>query len=100
LHPIRFDEPFGLSVAEAMMCGTPVIAFDRGSMPELIEHAKTGFLVQGVQGAIEAVKNGPALDPYYIRAHAMEKFGIEKMLSEYIEVYEEIIAGRNTSSFF
>jgi glycosyltransferase involved in cell wall biosynthesis len=46
LHPIQFDEPFGLSVIESMACGTPVIAFDRGSMPELIENGKNGFLVE------------------------------------------------------
>ncbi len=46
LHPIHFDEPFGLSVAEAMMCGTPVIAYNRGSMPELIRTGETGFLVK------------------------------------------------------
>ena len=45
LHPINFNEPFGMSVAEAMLCGTPVIAFNKGSMPELIQHEKTGFLV-------------------------------------------------------
>jgi glycosyltransferase involved in cell wall biosynthesis len=55
LHPIQFDEPFGLSVIESMACGTPVIAFDRGSMPELIENGKNGFLVDNVDQAIERV---------------------------------------------
>jgi glycosyltransferase involved in cell wall biosynthesis len=55
LHPIQFDEPFGLSVIESMACGTPVIAFDRGSMPELIENGKNGFLVGNVDEAVEAV---------------------------------------------
>jgi glycosyltransferase involved in cell wall biosynthesis len=53
LHPIQFDEPFGLSVIESMACGTPVIAFDRGSMPELIENGKNGFLVDNMDQAIE-----------------------------------------------
>jgi len=57
LHPICFDEPFGLSAAEAMMSGTPVIAFDRGSMPEFILDGKTGFLVKDVAGAANAVEN-------------------------------------------
>jgi glycosyltransferase involved in cell wall biosynthesis len=52
LHPIQFDEPFGLSVIESMACGTPVIAFDRGSMPELIENGKNGFLVSNVDEAV------------------------------------------------
>ncbi len=56
LHPINFDEPFGLSVAEAMLCGTPVIAFNRGAMPELIRHEKTGFLVSTIDEAVEAVQ--------------------------------------------
>jgi glycosyltransferase involved in cell wall biosynthesis len=51
LHPILFDEPFGLSVIESMACGTPVIAFDRGSMPELIENGQNGFLVSNVNEA-------------------------------------------------
>ncbi len=56
LHPISFEEPFGLSVAEAMFCGTPVIAFNRGSMPELILDGKTGFLANTVEEAVEAVE--------------------------------------------
>ncbi len=56
LHPISFEEPFGLSVVEAMMCGTPVIAFNRGSMPELIVDRKTGFLWI-IDEAVEAVKD-------------------------------------------
>lgn len=93
LHPILFDEPFGLSVAEAMMCGTPVIAFNRGSMPELIEHDKTGFLVNGVTEAVEAVKKLNALNPFTCREHAMAKFSIEKMITEYIEVFKNIVDG-------
>lgn len=91
LHPILFDEPFGLSVAEAMMCGTPVIAFSRGSMPELIEHGKTGYLVDKVSEAVDAVKTLKDIDPYYCRAHALEKFSTRKMINEYIEVYESLI---------
>ncbi len=90
LHPISFDEPFGLSVAEAMMCGTPVIAFNRGSMPELVEHGKTGYLVNGVLEAVEAVKRLHEIDAFYCRAHAMDQFGIDTMIAEYIEVYKEI----------
>ncbi|MEJ1222532.1 glycosyltransferase family 4 protein [Sediminicola sp. 1XM1-17] len=92
LHPILFDEPFGLSVAEAMMCGTPVIAFSRGSMPELIEHGKTGYLVKDVLEAVEAVNSVKDLDPYYCRAHALEKFGIERMINDYTMVYESLIS--------
>jgi glycosyltransferase involved in cell wall biosynthesis len=92
LHPILFEEPFGLSVAEAMMCGTPVIAFSRGSMPELIEHGKTGYLVHKVSGAIDAVKRLGELDPYDCRAHALGKFSIENMIAAYMEVYKKIVS--------
>lgn len=91
LHPIFFDEPFGLSVAEAMMCGTPVIAFSRGSMPELIEHGKTGYLVNNVSEATAAVGTLNDLDPYYCRAHALEKFSIDQMINEYIKAYESLV---------
>ncbi len=55
-HPIQFDEPFGLSVAESMFCGTPVIAYNRGSMRELIVDGKTGFLVRTVNEAVQAIE--------------------------------------------
>src|SRR5690606_12695796 len=57
LHPVSFNEPFGLSVAEAMLCGTPVIAYNRGAMPELIQSGKTGFLVSSAGEAAEAFQN-------------------------------------------
>jgi glycosyltransferase involved in cell wall biosynthesis len=90
LHPIYFDEPFGLSVAESMMCGTPVIAFNRGSMPELIEDGKTGFLVNNIAGAAEAVARLDEIDPFYCRAHAKEKFCIQGMAERYIHIYRKI----------
>jgi glycosyltransferase involved in cell wall biosynthesis len=91
LHPITFNEPFGLSVAEAMMCGTPVIAFKRGSMPELIEDGKTGYLVHSLNQAVEAVKKLDKIAPENCRTHALEKFGIDTMAQAYIQVYKEII---------
>lgn len=94
LHPIFFDEPFGLSVAEAMMCGTPVIAFDRGSMPELIEHGKTGFLVESVDGAVDSVKNLSSIDPFYCRSHTMGRFGIDTMITSYLNAYKHILSNR------
>lgn len=91
LHPILFDEPFGLSVAEAMMSGTPVIAFARGSMPELIQHGNTGYLVDNILEAVLAVGQLEQIDPFYCRAYAEEKFSIDTMISQYIEVYESIV---------
>jgi glycosyltransferase involved in cell wall biosynthesis len=94
LHPIRFREPFGLSVAEAMMCGTPVIAFNRGSMPELIRDGETGFLVENISEAIQAVGKIHSIDRNYCRSWAMEMFSMEKMVDGYIKVYEKIYSER------
>jgi glycosyltransferase involved in cell wall biosynthesis len=91
LHPVNFDEPFGLSVAESMFCGTPVIAFNRGSMPELIMHEKSGFLVGSVAEAVESVKNIPLIDRAWCREWAEENFSLEKMAKDYLEVYKEIL---------
>lgn len=90
LHPISFDEPFGLSVAEAMMCGTPVIAFNRGSMPELIQHEQTGFLTANLEEAAEAVEQVHKIDRGYCHHYATRKFGNEQMIEGYLEVYRRI----------
>lgn len=93
LHPISFEEPFGLSVVEAMMCGTPVIAFARGSMPELIIDGKTGYLVETVNEAAQAVEKLNAIDPYICSEHALEKFSLDRMIDEYINVYKRVLQG-------
>ena len=93
LHHINFDEPFGLSVIEAMACGTPVIAIDRGSMPELIDHGVTGFLVNSVEEAIAAVARLPEIDRAACRAAVAERFSVERMADRYIALYETIIGG-------
>ena len=94
LHPIRFDEPFGLSVIESMACGTPVIAFDRGSMPELIQNGENGFLVDTVAEAVEAVARIDAIDRAYCRRRVEKHFTVERMIREYIQVYEMILQER------
>jgi glycosyltransferase involved in cell wall biosynthesis len=94
LHPIHFDEPFGLSVAEAMCCGTPVIAFNRGSMPELILHDKTGFLVASIDEAAEAVQQVHHIDRNNCRQRALSEFSAEKMTRDYITVYEKILSAK------
>ena len=91
LHPINFQEPFGLSVVEAMFCGTPVIAFNKGSMPELIEDKKTGFLVDTIEEASEAVGSISNLSRHACYKHASEKFSIDRMVKEYIAVYEQLL---------
>jgi glycosyltransferase involved in cell wall biosynthesis len=91
LHLIGFDEPFGYSVVEAMACGTPVIAFSRGSMGELIEDGKTGFLVDDVAGAVAAVGRAPSLDRAFIRAQAVARFGVARMVDDYLDAYETVV---------
>lgn len=91
LHPINFDEPFGLSVAEAMYCGTPVVAFDRGSMPELIKHGKTGYLVNDVESASEAVSQINSIDRRECHNWAKSQFSSEKMVADYLMLYKQII---------
>jgi glycosyltransferase involved in cell wall biosynthesis len=91
LHPINFNEPFGLSVIEAMACGTPVIAFNNGSMPELIVNGMNGFLVKTVSDAIEAAAHTKDIDRACCRRHVEQYFTVERMVEEYIQVYETIL---------
>ncbi len=91
LHPIYFEEPFGLSVIESMACGTPVIAYNRGSMPELIIDQKNGYLVENVKEAVVAVKKVDQIKRKDCRSHIEENFTIEKMVSKYEDVYENVL---------
>lgn len=91
LHPINFNEPFGLSVAEAMLCGTPVIAFNRGSMPELIKDKETGFLVHTVDEAVEAVNSLSSINRQACFDWANSQFSCDKMVSDYLELYKQIL---------
>ena len=91
LHPIFFNEPFGLSVIESMACGTPVIAFNKGSMPELICSGSNGFLVENVDEAVSALNKIPEINRYNCRKTVVDRFSVEKMVDSYIKVYEEII---------
>jgi glycosyltransferase involved in cell wall biosynthesis len=91
LHLIHFDEPFGLSAAEAMCCGTPVIAFNRGSMPELIVDKKTGFLVHTIEAAADAVAQLPLINRSDCRQWSAGSFSTEKMTDDYMAVYNRIL---------
>jgi len=95
LHPIQFDEPFGLSVIESMACGTPVIAFNRGSMPELIENGKSGFLVDNVDEAIAKVARVKEIERATCRRHVERHFTVDRMVDAYIHVYEMILQDRS-----
>lgn len=92
LHPIHFEEPFGLSVIESMACGTPVIAFDRGSMSELIENGRSGFLVATVEEAVERVARIAEIDRAHCRQRVERHFTVDRMIDDYIQVYAQILA--------
>jgi glycosyltransferase involved in cell wall biosynthesis len=91
LHPINFEEPFGLSVVESYFCGTPVVAFRRGSMPELVIEGKTGFLVNNNYEAVEALKNIKDINRKDCRNLADKKFTRSIMAEEYLKVYKQIL---------
>lgn len=93
LHLIGFDEPFGLSVAEAMCCGTPVVAINRGSMPELVLHGETGFLVSTVDEALPLIGRLSELSRQGCRKRATELFSAAKMAAGYLDIYQRILAG-------
>ncbi len=91
LHPISFSEPFGLSVVEAMACGTPVVAFNKGSMPELISDGENGFLAENSEEAIEKIKMIDTVSRRNCREHVEQHFSKEIMTKRYIDVYNQIL---------
>lgn len=98
LHPIYFHEPFGLSVVEAMACGTPVVAFDKGSMPELVESGKNGFIVSNVKEAVKVLKKIPEINRQNCRDTVEQRFSVDEMVNNYIKVYQKIIDENNNKN--
>lgn len=94
LHPIHFNEPFGLSIVEAMACGTPVLAFNKGSMPEIIQEGVNGFLVANVDEMAARIKDIKHISRAACRKTVEDRFSQAKMVKEYIEVYNEIVKGK------
>jgi glycosyltransferase involved in cell wall biosynthesis len=94
LFPIDWPEPFGLAMIEAMACGTPVVAFRRASVPEVIKDGLSGFIVDGVDQAVAAVRRVADLDRARIRAEFERRFTAERMARDYLEIYRELVAPR------
>jgi glycosyltransferase involved in cell wall biosynthesis len=98
LHPIHFDEPFGLSVVEAMACGTPVVAYGRGSMAEVIDEGVTGYLAHDIESAAQAVGAAVRLDRAAVHARAATRFGVDRMVEDYLRTYEAVMSASTSSS--
>ncbi|MGI8608153.1 MAG: glycosyltransferase family 4 protein [Candidatus Dormibacteria bacterium] len=92
LAPITWPEPFGLSMVEAMVSGTPTIAFRQGSAPELIDEGKTGFVVDTIDEMVEAVGAIATIDPARCSLLARNRFSPDTMVSDYLGVYERVLA--------
>ena len=93
LFPIDWPEPFGLVLIEAMACGTPVVAFPEGSVPEIVEDGVTGFLVQSVRDAALAIERLPSLDRSVCRRVFEERFTAARMAADYVQIYERLAGG-------
>ena len=92
LHLIEFEEPFGLSVVEAMACGTPVIAHARGSLPEIVRHGINGYLVKDLADSLAAVTDADGLDRARIRGSVVDRFDVSRMVDDYVSLYGRVLA--------
>lgn len=91
LHPVTWQEPFGLTLIEAMACGCPVVAFNKGSIPEIIADGKTGYVVNDTEEMIEAVTQIKKIDRKLCRAYTLENFNAKRMADGYEKIYQQII---------
>ena len=94
LMPILWEEPFGIVMAEAMACGTPVLGFARGAVPEVVEHGVTGFVTNSIDGLVSAVGRLSEIDRTACRARVERLFSDAAVIEGYLAVYAEMIACR------
>jgi glycosyltransferase involved in cell wall biosynthesis len=97
LFPIDWEEPFGLVMIEAMACGTPVIAYARGSAPEVIDHGRSGFIVNSIDEAVQAVDRISALPRAAVRDTFEARFTADRMAGDYLNIYRRIAARRRSA---
>lgn len=91
LFPVKWEEPFGIVMAEAMSCGVPVIGFGRGSVPEVVKNEETGYIVDNVDEMINAVKNIDKIDRNKVRNDCVERFSLEVIAKQYLDLFEKAI---------
>jgi glycosyltransferase involved in cell wall biosynthesis len=92
LFPIEWPEPFGLVMIEAMACGTPVIAWRRGSVPEVVQHGVTGYVVESIEAGVEAVRQIDGLSRAECRHHFERRFDASRMAADYVALYEHVLS--------
>jgi len=92
LHPVTWREPFGLTMIEAQATGCPVVAFNKGSVPEIVVDGETGFVVEGVEGMLDAISNIGKINRRSCREHVLESFSAKKMAEGYENIYRQILA--------
>ena len=95
LYPVQSPEPFGLVLAEAMACGTPVAALDRGAVREVVDDGVTGFVFQSLDQMTSGLSRVFELDRHRVRERAVARFGAERMVDEYIKVYQHVVNTRH-----
>lgn len=98
VYPVQSAEPFGLVLAEAMACGTPVAALDRGAVREVVDHGVTGLIFQDLDELVAGLPAVFALDRRAVRDRAVERFGVERMVTEYEAVYRRVVEGARVSA--
>ena len=91
--PYDWPEPFGLVLIEALACGTPVLAYRRGSIPEIIDDGETGFVCEGLDEMTAAVQGIPGIDRRRCRLAFEQRFSVERMAQDYLRVYEQLALG-------
>ena len=97
IYPVQTAEPFGLVLAEAASCGTPVAALNRGAVQEIVQDGLTGGVFDSVDALVAGFPRVLSLDRHRVRARAVERFGVDRMVDDYVAVYERLVSRNPTT---